>query len=224
MRRVLCWLLVVAIPATSLFILVVWQMIAVEHDSLIVIRHPSGTVIVACIRAGLYTVFLSIPVAAFLAHDPPVAQDDRPHIRGAALVATFLLIALGLLAPSGPRLLSLNALTETVALVVTLVGVAFAVAAMVSLGMSFSFWPEARQLVVHGPYRLVRHPIYLAEIVMSSAILIPRMQLTLILGELFVVTLQLLRIQAEERLLAQTFLTFGEFREMTPYRLIPGVW
>lgn len=199
-------------------------MIVLAHDGSMLIHHPSVTVIVACTRAVLYTIFLSISLAALLSQDPPLERDDRLLIRAVALLATFLLIALGLFAPSGPRLLSISALTETAALTMTVVGVAFAVAAMMSLGMNFSFWPEARLLVVRGPYRFVRHPIYLAEIVMSAAILVPSMRLTLVFGELLVIILQLLRIQAEEKLLARTFPAFGEFKEVTPYRLIPGLW
>ncbi len=76
----------------------------------------------------------------------------------------------------------------------------------------------------YGPYRLVRHPVYLAEIVMSSALILPGMRLTLVVGECIVIVLQFVRIQAEEKLLAGTFLTFGELQKRTPYRLIPGVW
>ena len=90
--------------------------------------------------------------------------------------------------------------------------------------MNFSYWPEARQLVARGPYRFVRHPVYLAEITMSSAVLISRMRLTLVAGEFVVIVLQLVRIRAEEQLLTDTFPNFEEFRVMTPYRLIPGLW
>jgi protein-S-isoprenylcysteine O-methyltransferase Ste14 len=212
------------LPAASVFVLVLLQMAALGHDGLVLIHHPSGAVVIGCLRGSLYAVFLSIPVAAFLLHDPPVAYDGRLLVRAAALVATFLLIVLGILAPSGPLLLSVSARVETAALVMTLVGVAFAVSAMVSLGMNFSFRPEARRLVVSGPYRLVRHPVYLAEIVMSSAVLIPSMRLTLVLGECIVVVLQLVRIHAEERLLADIFPAFREFEAVTRHRLIPGLW
>ena len=190
----------------------------------LVIDHPNPAVAIGILRAVFYVVFLAIPVAAFLLQDPPVAHDDRVLIRAAALVATFLLILLGILAPSGPRLLSVSVRVESAALVVTMLGAAFAVAAVATLGMNFSFHPEARRLVVSGPYRLVRHPVYLAEIIMSSAVLISSMRLTLVVGECLVIALQVVRIHAEERLLAATLPAFRDFEAATRYRLIPGVW
>jgi protein-S-isoprenylcysteine O-methyltransferase Ste14 len=31
------------------------------------------------------------------------------------------------------------------------------------LGRSFSIFPEGRELVTHGPFSVVRHPLYLTE-------------------------------------------------------------
>jgi protein-S-isoprenylcysteine O-methyltransferase Ste14 len=212
------------IPAASIFVLLLWQMAVLVHMGSFVVHRPSAEAAIGFLRGGLYAVFLSIPVGAFLMQDPPVAYDDRILVRAAALVATFVLILLGIFAPSGPRLLSVSVAVETAALVATMLGVAFAVAAMSTLGMNFSFRPEARRLAMSGPYRLVRHPVYLAEIVMSSAVLIPSMGLTLVLGECLVIALQVARIRAEERLLAATLPGYREFETVTPYRLVPGLW
>jgi protein-S-isoprenylcysteine O-methyltransferase Ste14 len=211
-------------PATSLFILLLWQMAVLVHMGSLVIHHPSSADVIGFLRGGLYAVFLSIPVAVFLLQDPPAAQDDRLLVRAAALIATFLLILLGILAPSGPRLISVSVRVEMAALVATVLGAAFAVAAMIKLGMSFSFRPEARKLVTNGPYRVIRHPVYLAEIVMSCGVLIASMRLTLVLGESIVIALQVVRIRAEERLLDRTLPAFKEFESATRYRLIPGLW
>ena len=59
---------------------------------------------------------------------------------------------------------------------------------------------------------------------MSSAVVVSSMRLTLVIGEFVVVILQLVRIRAEEQLLANTFPVFRAFKAMTPYRLIPGLW
>lgn len=224
LRRRRQWILVRGLPAASVFVLVVWQIVALADDGVVAVHHPTGAVILACIRGCLYACFLSIPVAAFLLHDPPLKQDRRTFVRAAGIVATFLLVALGLFAPSGPLLLSVSEKMEIAVLAITVAAVAFATCAMWSLGMNFSYWPEARQLVVRGPYRFVRHPVYLAEIVMSSAVLLSSMRVTLVVGEFVVIILQLVRIRAEEGLLAGTFPIFRAFQTMTPYRLIPGLW
>jgi protein-S-isoprenylcysteine O-methyltransferase Ste14 len=70
----------------------------------------------------------------------------------------------------------------------------------------------------------VRHPVYLAEIVMSSAVLISSLRLTLVLGECVVIALQVVRIRAEERLLRSNLPAFRDFKATTRYRLIPGLW
>jgi protein-S-isoprenylcysteine O-methyltransferase Ste14 len=176
------------------------------------------------LRSALYAAFLFIPVVVFLLHDPPSASDDRIVIRAAAIVASFLLILLGLLAPSGPVLFRVALTVEVAALAMTLVGAMLAVCAVGTLGMNFSFGPEARQLVMRGPYRLVRHPVYLAEILMSCGVLLSNLRLTILVGECAVFALQVLRIRAEERLLAKTFPAFGQFVSVTRSRLVPGVW
>ena len=98
--RIRQWILVRGLPAASVFVLVVWQLVALADDGVIVVHHPTWPVVLACVRGCLYACFLSIPVAAFLLHGPPLEQDSRTSVRAAGIVATFLLIALGLFAPS----------------------------------------------------------------------------------------------------------------------------
>ena len=43
-------------------------------------------------------------------------------------------------------------------------GITWALYSLSYLGRRFSIVPEARGLVIDGPYRLARHPIYLGEI------------------------------------------------------------
>lgn len=70
----------------------------------------------------------------------------------------------------------------------------------------------------------MRHPVYLAEILMSSGVLATDLRLTMLFGEAVVIVLQITRIRAEEALLIRTFPAFEEFEVTTRHRLIPGVW
>jgi protein-S-isoprenylcysteine O-methyltransferase Ste14 len=111
-----------------------------------------------------------------------------------------------------------------IALVITLVGVALAAVSANSLGGSFSFGPQGRALVVRGPYRLVRHPIYLAELAMIVGVTVVNPRLVPLVGAFAVIVLQLVRIRAEERLLRSTFPGFSCYAAATRYRLIPFLW
>ncbi len=84
---------------------------------------------------------------------------------------------------------------------------------------------EAGQKVIQtGPYRVVRHPMYLATLLIylfsplalgSYWALIPMLAYPAIL---------VARIRNEERLLLQELEGYGEYMDKVRYRLIPGVW
>ena len=80
-------------------------------------------------------------------------------------------------------------------------------------------------LVVTGPYRLLRHPMYLAELLMLFGVVVGTVRLTTLVGALSVVGLQIYRIHAEEKLLQGAFpATFADFTARTRFRLIPLLW
>src|SRR5258707_305047 len=53
-----------------------------------------------------------------------------------------------------------------------LVAGAWMLASTVALGRCFGVLPEARGLVTHGPYRLVRHPLYLGEFSLCAGLVL----------------------------------------------------
>jgi protein-S-isoprenylcysteine O-methyltransferase Ste14 len=176
------------------------------------------------LRSVLYVLFLCYPIAAFLTHEPPRSRDGRLLVSCVAVTASFLLAGLGLFVPSGPEFWHPSTQVVETALAVTLMGVVLAVVSAHALGASFSFGPQGRALVVRGPYRLLRHPIYLAELLMILGVTVVDPRLVPILGALCVAGLQLVRIRAEERLLRSTFPGFGRYAAVTRHRLIPLVW
>jgi protein-S-isoprenylcysteine O-methyltransferase Ste14 len=80
------------------------------------------------------------------------------------------------------------------------------------------------QLIVNGPYRIVRHPMYAAVI---SGIL----GLPLALGSWWalipaglLIGLFVLRTALEDRTLARQFPDYKKYAQQTRYRLLPGIW
>ena len=204
--------------------LMVWQLTALLADGRTAFTHLSWLVAAGFVRAILYAAFLSILVVVVLLREQPFDRDGRLLIRGTAVTASFLLVMLGELAPAGPLLLRVPALIAGAAAVVTLGGVLLALAAALELGTNFSFGPQSRRLVVTGPYQLVRHPMYLAELLMSAGTVMVAMHLTVVIGICAVIVLQVVRISAEEQLLMRTMPTYGIYARATRCRLIPSVW
>ena len=96
------------------------------------------------------------------------------------------------------------------------------------LGTNWSITLEVRekhQLVTHGIYRWVRHPMYLALLIYSlgQALVIPNW----LVGPSYGVAMALLialRMGREERMMREQFGKDYEVYQATTKRLIPGVW
>ena len=91
------------------------------------------------------------------------------------------------------------------------------------LGRSFSIMAQARRLVTDGPYRFVRHPLYVAEFIGYLGVFI---QYASGIGAalLFVQCgFQIFRMFNEEAILKATFPEYATYTVRTA-RLIPGLW
>ena len=102
-------------------------------------------------------------------------------------------------------------------------GISIQLAAKIMLGRSFGIVPANRGIKVEGPYRFVRHPIYLGYVTVhvSFLLLAPNPVNLLIYGLSF--SVQLVRILAEERLLRRDP-AYAAFMGKTRWRLLPGVF
>ena len=83
---------------------------------------------------------------------------------------------------------------------------------------------QQQQVITTGPYALVRHPMYLAVLLMyifsplalgSYWAMIPTILLPILL---------VARIRNEEKVLTKELAGYQEYRQKIKYRLIPGVW
>lgn len=79
---------------------------------------------------------------------------------------------------------------------------------------------QGAQLVMHGPYRFIRHPMY-ATLLLGSVALVLNAFTPLRLIVWFVLLVHLtLKLQYEERKLAQHFPAYAEYQRQTK-RLVP---
>lgn len=160
--------------------------------------------------------YLGILLAAYW-RKPPALAERRDW---QAVLATALAIdALGLSAlqpVTRPDALGLSA-------GLILAGTLLAAWAALALGRSFSLLPQARTLVTHGPYRYVRHPMYLGGLLITLGEVWLHWSLLVVVLNVIFVAAQLVRMRYEEQLLARTFPEHEHYRARTS-ALVPGLY
>jgi protein-S-isoprenylcysteine O-methyltransferase Ste14 len=108
-------------------------------------------------------------------------------------------------------------------LVLQLVGAAIAVASLLTLGRSFGFAAADRGVVIRGPYRVVRHPMYAAYLLLQSGYLLQSLSVHNAIVLLFGTACNAGRALAEERLLGGNE-EYIAYRTQVRRRIIPGLW
>jgi protein-S-isoprenylcysteine O-methyltransferase Ste14 len=165
-------------------------------------------------------VFLALVVVLFAIRRRGIEGQRATLQSGAvALLGTFLLNVVGYLPIEETT--ATDALLASI--VVVVLGTLFTIWSLATLGRNFGLFPEVRGLVLRGPYRLVRHPVYLGELIAALGLLIARPHpLTFAVFGVFVV-LQYWRTIFEERALAAAYPDeYAAYRRQVP-RLVPGV-
>jgi protein-S-isoprenylcysteine O-methyltransferase Ste14 len=180
------------------------------------------SVLSAPLPAALYLLFCAIPVLIYVGRPAPRSRDGRVLPRVAGLAGTVMLLVVGVL-PQGAQLYRPPSWVGGLSTTVSVIAFSLAVYGLLYLRRSLSIIPEVRRLVTGGPYRLVRHPLYAAEIVaaVAFAMVNPGALVVVILAP-FIAT-QLLRSRFEERLLTEAYPEYTEYARHTR-RLIPFVW
>jgi protein-S-isoprenylcysteine O-methyltransferase Ste14 len=95
-------------------------------------------------------------------------------------------------------------------------------AALLSLRRSFAVVPANRGVRVGRLYRLVRHPLYISELIIFLGIVLGRPTISNIVIWACECGLRFARACAEERFLASDP-AYIDYRERVRYRLIPGL-
>lgn len=91
------------------------------------------------------------------------------------------------------------------------------------IGRFFGVRPALRGLVTTGPYRLVRHPIYLSYVVGDIGYNLQEWNCVTLLLVLVGWASLVYRIRAEERVLSE-HVDWPGYTAMVRYRLFPGLW
>jgi protein-S-isoprenylcysteine O-methyltransferase Ste14 len=182
-------------------------------------RLPSFSAWLDLARDSSNITYFTVIIVLVLRRQVPVARSAHMLPRIVALAAATAFVARVKLLPP----VHLPPFLEAGAVLLTIFGTVASIAVLFSLGRSFSILPEARGLVTDGPYRIVRHPLYVAEEIGNIGIVLEYLQPWSLLIEVVSVGLQLWRISFEEHVLSQTFPEYAAYAARTR-RLIPGIY
>jgi protein-S-isoprenylcysteine O-methyltransferase Ste14/Flp pilus assembly pilin Flp len=177
------------------------------HDATLESWLIAGYSVLRFAVALAFTVFVIIRGPALRRARKPVAY----------LTCAAVLVPAVLRAPSEAASPAVVIVGELIAVL----GCAWMLVAALALGRCFGVLPEARGLVTHGPYEVVRHPLYLGEFGAMAGLLIaspsPR---NLAAGAVFAIA-QFTRMGLEERALTREFPEYADYAARTP-RLVPS--
>lgn len=165
--------------------------------------------------SGASMVFCLLWMLLLLVRRRPSATLGGLLPRVIALGGTYLGVAI-LLQPAPPLPPGLALLSSGL----TIAGTLLSIAALLHLGRSLSVVPQARRLVTSGPYRLIRHPLYLGE---GLAVLgVSLLHAGPLAALLFAVqcACQARRMVYEETVLRAAFPEYAAYAAATP-RLLP---
>ena len=170
---------------------------AVAHPVLLLLAASEclPVVLILIRRPGEISTSLSAFLTALIGTAAPLML--RPHV--APLAPTALLALLMLL------------------------GLGVNVSAKLALWRSFGLAAANRGVRAGGPYRLVRHPMYLGYFITEVGFLLGNPSLSNITICAVTWTAQLLRIREEEKFLLNDE-SYRELVERVPFRLVPGIY
>ena len=164
----------------------------------------------------LFLLQISIIAWLFIRRRPARRVDKRPLHCLAAIGATF---GPFLLQPGGGQV----PLPPAIGFALQTSGIVLSLVALLCLGKSFGIVAADRGLVTSGPYGLVRHPAYAAYLVSELGFLLLSFSAFNVALLTVVWILQVSRILAEEKLLAEDS-AYAEYKDQVTKRLIPAVW
>ncbi len=210
--------LMTRLTASTFFLLLV---IVTANSIASVAAGPQNMLSVATLFSRLCVAFFYTMVVWFtLTRGHPLAQAAGWQPRVTALLGAFLfMVSLVWLKKPDLGIASHMAATALLA-----TGSALMLVILSHLGKSFSIMAEARMLVVNGPYAIVRHPLYVAEVIATLGVLIEFFSWAAVTIAITQFAFQIQRMRNEEAVLLRTFpVDYARYMARTK-RLLPGIW
>jgi protein-S-isoprenylcysteine O-methyltransferase Ste14 len=186
------------------------------------VEHAGDAIAETSARSWLVAGFWALKtgvVAAFcwaVLRRGPAKRPARAPVAFVACAAA-LLCAVALRGPEAAVSTGMLIAGELVALISSV----FLLASVLALGTCFGILPEARGLVTRGPYRLVRHPVYLAELGVCAGLVVGAPTTWNLSAAAVLLAAQLVRMRLEERALEREFPEYAAYAARTP-RLLPS--
>jgi protein-S-isoprenylcysteine O-methyltransferase Ste14 len=111
---------------------------------------------------------------------------------------------------------------ESIGVVLQCAGLLLVIVCFLTIGKSFGVVAANRGLKIHGPYRVVRHPIYFSHSLTQLGFVIANPWWPNFAIFAVVLVFQVLRMQAEERVLTETS-DYATYKGQVRWRILPGV-
>jgi protein-S-isoprenylcysteine O-methyltransferase Ste14 len=152
----------------------------------------------------------------FLVRQPHVAVDLNVFHQAVALAAFYSGLAFQGKATDNPAL-------RTASQIVIGVAVVLGTLALLNLGRSFGILIAARKIKTDWLYSVVRHPMYLTDIIWKVGMLLFLPYLVNVAVMVFAVGCYVWRAVLEERFLSR-FPEYQEYKKRVRYRFVPGIF
>ncbi len=165
----------------------------------------------------LLAVYYGLLSLLIMTRSPAKAEAEGLLPKIAAFVGTYLPWTIVLFGKTGEALPNLASTT------CVLIGIMMTLVTIRHLGRSFSLVPQARSVVQTGPYRWIRHPLYLSEEIAVVGVVLQFLTPVTVVLLMLHIAVQVCRILYEEDLLRRTCPEYARYKS-SHWKLIPYVW